>query len=96
MTKLIRSKLKGKVDTGKRWKTNTTKKQTARNICLIFKIIMCFTNSDLKYNLMFWEEALKKRNLNINMEKTTNYDIGWRGKRRNGSEGHQIGTSKEV
>ena len=31
--------------------------------------------SELKYNLMLWNEALKKRNMNINMEKKENHDI---------------------
>ena len=52
--------------------------------------------SELKYNLMLWKEALKERNMNINMKKNENYDIRKRGKCRNGSGGHQIRTSEEI
>ena len=44
--------------------------------------------SEIKYKLMLWKEALKKRNINI--EKNKNYDIGWRGTCRNGSGGYKL------
>ena len=32
-------------------------------------VVFTKIRSELKYNLMLWNEALKKRNMNINMEK---------------------------
>ena len=50
-------------------------------------VVFAKNRSELKYNLMLCKEALKKRNMNINIEKKENYDIGWRGKCKNGSGG---------
>ena len=33
-------------------------------------VVFAKNRSELKYNLILWNEALKKRNMNINMEKT--------------------------
>ena len=40
--------------------------------CMFADDLVVFTKnrSELKYNLMLWNEVLKKRNKNINMEKT--------------------------
>jgi len=32
-------------------------------------VVFAKNRSGLKYNLMLWNEALKKRNMNVNMEK---------------------------
>ena len=39
-------------------------------------VVFAKNKCGLKYNLMLWKEALKKKNMNINMEKTTIMILG--------------------